>query len=81
LEEYEEEIEGGEGDHEEEGGVDNVLVDRLDADSKEEDGDGEADENSGGGIEELAEPPEIESFGNASGGDIGHMPAGAVVHP
>jgi hypothetical protein len=56
-------------------------VDRLDADSKEEDGDGEADENSGGGIEELAEPPEIESFGNASGRDIGHMPAGAVVHP
>jgi hypothetical protein len=71
LEEYEEEIEYGIGDYEEEGGVDDVFVDRLDADSKQEDGDGEADEYDGDGVEELAEPPEVECFGDVDRGDVG----------
>jgi hypothetical protein len=71
LEEYEEEIECGIGDYEEEGGIDDVFVDRLDANSEEEDGDGEADEDGGDGVEELAEPPEVECLGDAGRGNVG----------
>jgi hypothetical protein len=71
LEEYEEEIECGIGAYEEESGVDDVFVDWLDADSKQEDCDGEADKDSGDGVEELAEPPEVECFGDVGWGDVG----------
>jgi hypothetical protein len=71
LEEYQEEVEGGIGDYEEEGGVDGVFVDWLDADSEQEDGDGEANEDCCDGVEELAEPPEVECFGDVGRGDVG----------
>ena len=71
MEEHEEEIEGGIGDYEDEGGVDDVFVDRLDAYSEEEDSDGEADEDSGDGVEELAEPPEVECFRDVGRGNVG----------
>jgi len=80
LEDDEEEVEEGEGDYEAESAVDDAPVERLDGYAQEEDGDGEADEYCGYGVEELAEPPVVEGFGSVFDGYIGDVPSGAVFY-
>jgi hypothetical protein len=53
-------------------------VEGLNGDAEEEDGDGETDEDRCNGVEELAEPPEVESSGNVFNGNVLEVAPGPV---
>ena len=54
-------------------------MDRLDENAEEEDGDGEADKDCGDGVEELAEPPEVECSGDIFRRDVIQVAACSIV--
>ncbi len=54
-------------------------MDGFDADAEKEDGNGEADEDCRDGIEELAEPPEVECLGYIFGRDVDEMATCSIV--
>jgi len=77
LKKNEEEIEGREDDNHCGSCMDDVFVDRLNAYSKKEDCYGTSNNGRGDSVEDLAEPPVVQRFGDVLERDVCKVPAGS----